>query len=59
MIASSTRKKQMIPSELLEQLKKEDEVTILELLEITTEELVDAFADRIDEHRFRLYRFYE
>lgn len=49
----------MIPSELIEMLKREDEITILELLEITTEELVDAFADKIDEHSPRLYRLYE
>jgi hypothetical protein len=33
--------------ELLEELRHIDEVTLLELLEITSEELVDTFRDRI------------
>ena len=36
-------------AELLEKLKKIDEVSLLELLEITSEQLVDAFLDIIDD----------
>lgn len=36
-------------AELLEKLKKLDEVLLLELLEITSEEIVDMFIDKIDE----------
>ena len=40
---------------LLERLKKVDEITLLELLEITSEELVDAFLDKIKEKEDWLY----
>lgn len=36
-------------AELLEKLKKLDEVLLLELLELTSEDVVDAFLDRIAE----------
>lgn len=36
-------------AELLEQLKQIDEVLLLELLELTSEDIVDAFLDRIAE----------
>ena len=39
----------LILSELLEKLKREDEVYILELLSINAEMLVEAFADLIAE----------
>lgn len=39
----------MSKSELLEKLRGTDEVLLLELLEITSEELVDAFYDKIQE----------
>jgi hypothetical protein len=35
--------------ELLEKLRKVDEVLLLELLEVTSTELVDAFLDKIDD----------
>lgn len=35
--------------ELLEKLRSMDEVSLLELLEITSEDIVDAFADQIIE----------
>lgn len=35
--------------ELLEKLRHLDEVTLLELLEVTSEEIVDRFLDRIIE----------
>lgn len=39
----------MDKAELLEQLKQIDEVLLLELLELTSEDIVDAFLDRIIE----------
>jgi len=36
-------------AELIEKLKNWDEVLLLELLEITSEDLVDAFLDKVDE----------
>ncbi len=44
----------MDKAELLEKLRKLDEVLLLELLEITSEELVDAFLDKIEENETRL-----
>lgn len=49
----------MTKTELIEQLKKEDEWTVLELLEINSEELVDAFLEKITENLDRVYRYYE
>lgn len=43
--------------ELLEELKKLDEVTLLELLEITSEEIIDQFLDKIEENYDRLYKY--
>lgn len=40
--------------ELVEWLKTLDEVTILELLDIQTDEIVDRFEDRIEENFTRL-----
>lgn len=45
--------------ELIEKLKSLDEVTLLELLELTTEDLIDAFADRIEDHYNRVIRAVE
>ena len=42
--------------ELCEDLKKFDETTLLELLNITSEELVDAFQDKIEENLDRLLK---
>lgn len=36
-------------AELLEQLRRQDEVTLLELLDINSSELVDAFLDKLDD----------
>lgn len=41
--------------ELLQKLKKLDEVLLMELLEITSEELVDAFLDKIDDKLSYIY----
>lgn len=46
-------------SELIEALRKVDEITLLELLEVTSEELVDAFLDRIVENKDKLYKYVE
>ena len=40
--------------ELVEWLKTLDEVTILELLDLTAEDIVDRFEDRIEENFSRL-----
>jgi hypothetical protein len=45
-------------NEIVEQLKKEDEVILLELLEVTSEDIVDAFLDRIKDNIERIYRHY-
>ena len=37
--------------ELLERLKKEDEVYLLELINISSDELVDAFEDKIEDRK--------
>ena len=41
--------------ELLEVLRALDEITLLELLEINSHDLVDRFSDKIEEHIDRLY----
>ena len=40
---------------LLEQLKQLDEITLLELLEITSEDIIDAFLDKIRDKENYLY----
>lgn len=39
----------MTKQEVVEQLRQLDEVTLLEILEVTSEELVDVFLDKIDD----------
>ena len=41
--------------ELIETLRKLDEITLLELLEVTSEDLIDAFIDKVDDHIDKLY----
>jgi hypothetical protein len=41
--------------ELLEKLRRTDEVTLMELLEINATELVDAFLDKIEDKLDYLY----
>lgn len=43
--------------EVIEELKKVDEVSILELLDITSEELVDQFYDKISLNLDRIYKY--
>lgn len=38
-------------TELCEKLKRIDEILLLEILEINSEEIVDRFEDRVDEKR--------
>lgn len=42
--------------EILEQLEYIDEVTLLELLEITSEDIIERFSDRINENLDRIYK---
>ena len=48
----------MSKTELLELLRKEDEWTLLELLEVNSEDIVDAFPEKIQENLERIYRHY-
>ena len=41
-------------SEIIEELRKLDEVTVLELLEINTDDLVDAFLDKIEDNKTKV-----
>jgi hypothetical protein len=43
--------------ELLEQLKKLDEVALLELLELTSEDIIDAFYDKVYDNIDRMYQY--
>lgn len=45
----------MNKSELLEVLRTTEETILMELLEITSEELVDRFLDKIEDNIDRLY----
>lgn len=40
--------------ELMDWLKTLDEITLLELLDVSSEEIVDQFADRVEENFSRL-----
>ena len=42
--------------ELCEDLKKLDEITLMELLNLTSEEIVDSFQDKIEDNFDRLSR---
>ena len=41
--------------ELIEVCRRLDEITLLELLEITSDDLVDAFIDKIEDNLSRIY----
>ena len=43
--------------ELLDLLKREDEVTVLELLDLTSEDLVEAFRGRIKQRRAYIQKY--
>jgi hypothetical protein len=42
--------------ELIERLRQVDEITLLEALEITSDDLIDAFMDKVNEKLEDLYR---
>ena len=44
-------------SELLDELKQIDEITLLELLEITSEDIVDQFSELINQNLEKLYKY--
>ena len=44
-------------AELVDELKKVDEVSLMELLEITSEDLVDMFSDKINEKLNKIYKY--
>lgn len=43
--------------ELIEELRLIDEVTLLELLQIDTQDLIDMFRDRIEENQGKLIKY--
>ena len=43
--------------ELIEQLRQLEETTLLELLELTADDLVDAFLDKIDDNQAKLIKY--
>ncbi len=45
--------------ELLEELRKTDEISLLEALEITSEDIVDRFMDKIEDNIDKLYQLVE
>ena len=40
----------------MEALRKVEEVTLLELLQITSDDLIDAFADRVEDYEGKIRR---
>lgn len=47
----------MNKTELIEELRKIDEVSLLELLGITSDDIVDAFLDKIAENQGKLLNY--
>lgn len=43
--------------ELLEKLKEIDEVTLLELLDLTSEDLLDVFYERVSDRAQQIYKY--
>jgi hypothetical protein len=46
----------MSKNDLLEELRKTDEISLLEVLEITSEDLLDRFMDRVEDNMDKLYQ---
>lgn len=44
-------------SELIEKLREVEETILMELLEVNSHDLVDAFLDRIKDNEDKLYRY--
>lgn len=49
----------MTKTELILKLRNEEETLLIDLLNLTSTEIVDAFLDRIDERLGYLYKQYE
>lgn len=49
----------LIISELSEKLKREEETSLLEILNITSEDIVERFYDKIEEKYDQLYEEFE
>ena len=43
--------------ELIEELKHIDEITLLELLNIDSQDIIDAFLDKIEENQGKLIKY--
>lgn len=43
--------------ELIEELRKVDEITLLELLQLTSDDIVDAFLDKIADNQGKLLQY--
>lgn len=54
LVIPKTLNKKMNKLELIEELRKIDEITLMELLELTSIDIVDAFLEKIDDHQVRL-----
>lgn len=44
---------------LIERLRKVDEITLMELLEINSDDIVDAFLDKITDNEERLWKVFQ
>jgi hypothetical protein len=49
----------MTKQELLQRLRNEDEVVLLEILQLTSDDIVDKFLDNIEDDTDRLLSLYE
>jgi len=49
----------MTKTDLIEKLREEDELTLLELLDLSSTEIVDGFLDKVDERYKTIASFYE
>lgn len=47
----------MNKTQLIEELKNIDEITLIELLGVTSEDIVDAFLDNIEDNQVKLIKY--
>lgn len=47
----------MMTTEMIEELRHLDEVTLLELLDVKSDDLVDAFLDKIEDNKSRIISY--
>jgi hypothetical protein len=47
----------MNKTELIDELRKIDELTLIELLQLTSDDIVDAFLDKIEENQGKLIKY--